>query len=71
MTDNAAPNRWMRLRRPGGFTADFDCFSAHTEAFGKRTIKLMRYQCRPAGKPKFLDKDLYTFNARRDNLGGN
>jgi putative SOS response-associated peptidase YedK len=38
---------------------------------GKRVIKLMRYQCRPAGKPKFLDKDLSTFNARRDNLGGN
>ncbi len=38
---------------------------------GKRTMKLMRYQCRPAGKPKFLDKDLTTFNARRDNLGGN
>ena len=34
MTDTTAPNRWMRLRRPGGFTAaDFDCFSAHSEAF--------------------------------------
>lgn len=37
---------------------------------GKKTIKLMRYQCRPAGTPKFLDKDLTTFNARRDNLSG-
>lgn len=37
---------------------------------GKRVIKLMRYQCRPAGKPKLLDKQLETFNARRDNLGG-
>jgi putative SOS response-associated peptidase YedK len=37
---------------------------------GKPTIKLMRYGCRPAGKPKFLDKKLETFNARRDNLGG-
>jgi hypothetical protein len=34
MADIAVPNRWMRLRRLGGFTAeDFDCFSAHTEAF--------------------------------------
>ena len=37
---------------------------------GKRVVKLMRYQCRPAGTPKFLDKQLDTFNARRDNLGG-
>jgi putative SOS response-associated peptidase YedK len=37
---------------------------------GARTMKLMRYQCRPAGSPKFLDKQLDTFNARRDNLGG-
>jgi len=37
---------------------------------GKRTIKLMRYQCRPAGTPKFLDKQLETYNARRDNLAG-
>jgi putative SOS response-associated peptidase YedK len=38
---------------------------------GKPTIKLMRYQCRPAGKPKFYDtKYPGTYNARRDNLGG-
>ena len=38
---------------------------------GKPGIKLMRYQCRPAGKPKFYDtKYPGTYNARRDNLGG-
>ena len=37
---------------------------------GKRTMKLMRYQCRPHGKPKFYDtKYPGTYNARRDNLG--
>ena len=38
---------------------------------GKRTMKLMRYQCRPHGKPKFYDtKYPGTYNARRDNLTG-
>ena len=38
---------------------------------GKRVIKPMRYQCRPAGKPAFYDiKYPGTYNARRDNLGG-
>ena len=37
---------------------------------GRRLLKLMRYQCRPSGSPKFLDKQLDTYNARRDNLGG-
>ena len=38
---------------------------------GKRVIKPMRYQCRPAGKPAFYDtKDPGTYNARRDNLEG-
>jgi putative SOS response-associated peptidase YedK len=37
---------------------------------GKRLIKPMRYQCRPAGKPAFYDtKYPGTYNARRDNLG--
>ena len=38
---------------------------------GKRVTKLMRYQCRPAGKPSKNDA-LYpgTYNARRDNLDG-
>jgi putative SOS response-associated peptidase YedK len=36
---------------------------------GKRVVKPMRYQCRPAGKPANYD-ELYpgTYNARRDNL---
>ena len=38
---------------------------------GRRAVKLMRYQCRPVGKPKFYDtKYPGTYNARRDSLGG-
>jgi putative SOS response-associated peptidase YedK len=38
---------------------------------GRRVIKPMRYQCRPAGKPAFYDmKYPATYNARRDNLEG-
>jgi putative SOS response-associated peptidase YedK len=38
---------------------------------GRRVIKPMRYQCRPAGKPATYDR-MYpgTYNARRDNLEG-
>ena len=36
---------------------------------GKRVVKPMRYQCRPAGKPAFYDaKFPGTYNARRDSL---
>jgi putative SOS response-associated peptidase YedK len=38
---------------------------------GRRVIKPMRYQCRPAGKPAIYDvKYPGTYNARRDNLTG-
>ena len=38
---------------------------------GRRVIKPMRYQCRPAGKPAFYDtKYPGTYNARSDNLEG-
>lgn len=38
---------------------------------GRRVIKPMRYQCRPAGKPAVYDtKYPGTYNARRDNLEG-
>lgn len=38
---------------------------------GKRIVKPMRYQCRPAGKPALYDtKYPGTYNARRDNLEG-
>ena len=41
------------------------------EENGQRSIKPMRYQCRPAGKPAFYDtKYPGTYNARRDNLEG-
>jgi putative SOS response-associated peptidase YedK len=40
-------------------------------AGGKRVLRPMRYQCRPAGKPAFYDtKYPGTYNARRDNLEG-
>ncbi|HEY6940624.1 SOS response-associated peptidase family protein [Dokdonella sp.] len=39
---------------------------------GRRVVKPMRYQCRPAGAPAFYDtKFPGTYNARRDNLEGN
>jgi putative SOS response-associated peptidase YedK len=38
---------------------------------GRRVVKPMRYQCRPAGKPASYDvKYPGTYNARRDNLEG-
>lgn len=38
---------------------------------GRKVVKPMRYQCRPAGKPAFYDvKFPGTYNARRDNLEG-
>jgi putative SOS response-associated peptidase YedK len=38
---------------------------------GKRVVKPMRYQCRPAGKPAAHDTQFPgTYNARRDNLEG-
>lgn len=38
---------------------------------GRRVVKPMRYQCRPAGKPAMYDSKFPgTYNARRDNLEG-
>jgi putative SOS response-associated peptidase YedK len=38
---------------------------------GRRVVKPMRYQCRPADKPAFFDSKFPgTYNARRDNLEG-
>ncbi len=38
---------------------------------GRRVVRPMRYQCRPAGAPAFYDtKFPGTYNARRDNLEG-
>lgn len=38
---------------------------------GERVVKLMRYQCRPAGKPACYDTQYPgTYNARRDSLEG-
>jgi putative SOS response-associated peptidase YedK len=38
---------------------------------GKRVVRPMRYQCRPAGKPAAYDRKYPgTYNARRDNLEG-
>lgn len=36
---------------------------------GRRVVRAMRYQCRPAGKPAYYDRRFPgTYNARRDNL---
>lgn len=41
------------------------------QGHGKRVVRPMRYQCRPAGKPAFFDRKFPgTYNARRDNLEG-
>jgi putative SOS response-associated peptidase YedK len=38
---------------------------------GRKVVKPMRYQCRPAGKPAIYDSKFPgTYNARRDNLEG-
>lgn len=38
---------------------------------GRRVVRPMRYQCRPAGKPALYDRKYPgTYNARRDSLGG-
>lgn len=38
---------------------------------GRRVVRLMRYQCRPPGKPAHYDEPFPgTYNARRDNLEG-
>src|SRR5690606_34753484 len=38
---------------------------------GRRVVRPMRYQCRPAGKPAAYDRKYPgTYNARRDNLEG-
>ncbi|MGH6729304.1 MAG: SOS response-associated peptidase family protein [Sphingomicrobium sp.] len=38
---------------------------------GRKVVKPMRYQCRPAGKPAFYDQKYPgCYNARRDNLEG-
>lgn len=38
---------------------------------GRKVVRLMRYQCRPAGKPAFYDEKYPgTYNARKDSLTG-
>lgn len=64
------------LRRTGLIESDSRIFPGHYAPVmvwedGRRVVKPMRYQCRPAGKPAFYDsKYPGTYNARRDNLGG-
>lgn len=64
------------LRREEPKDRDFRIFPGSyapvvVEDNGRRLTRLMRYQCRPAGKPSFYDaKYPGTYNARRDNLSG-
>lgn len=73
---NAAMRRLDDLRRAEPLDRDARIFPGTyapvlVVAEGKRVIKPMRYQCRPAGKPAFYDtKYPGTYNARRDNLEG-
>ena len=51
---------------PGSFCPVLVC-----DADGRRLVRPMRYQCRPAGRPLFYDQKFPgTYNARRDNLRG-
>ena len=64
------------LRRKESKDRDFRIYPGmHTSVIvskgGKRIIRPMRYQCRPAGKPASYDRRYPgTYNARRDNLEG-
>lgn len=64
------------LRRTEGLPRDSRIFPGYYAPVmvvenGRRVVKPMRYQCRPAGKPAFNDvKYPGTYNARRDNLEG-
>lgn len=64
------------LRRTDAKERDSRIFPGHYAPVmvwegGRRVVKPMRYQCRPAGKPAFYDtKFPGTYNARRDNLEG-
>jgi putative SOS response-associated peptidase YedK len=64
------------LRRADAQPKDARIFPGHFAPVlvwedGRRVVKPMRYQCRPAGKPAFYDaKYPGTYNARRENLGG-
>lgn len=71
-----AKDKLARLRRTEPDTEDARIFPGWYAPVmivedGKRVVKLMRYQCRPAGKPAFYDRQYPgTYNARRDNLEG-
>ena len=64
------------LKRPELTDTDSRIFPGHYAPVmvmenGRRVVKPMRYQCRPAGKPAFYDtKFPGTYNARLDSLGG-
>ena len=68
--------RLEALRRRESRDADFRIYPGYyapvvVSEHGVRTTRLMRYQCRPAGKPAFYDtKFPGTYNARRDSLDG-
>jgi putative SOS response-associated peptidase YedK len=73
---DATIQRLSDLRRVQPLDRDSRIFPGHYAPVmimenGKRVVKPMRYQCRPAGKPVSHDaKFPGTYNARRDNLEG-
>lgn len=68
--------RLEALRRREPQDADFRIYPGYyapvlVSEHGVRSMRLMRYQCRPAGKPAFYDSKFPgTYNARRDSLDG-
>ena len=71
-----ARKKLAALKRTDVTDADARIFPGHYAPVmvvedGRRVVRPMRYQCRPAGKPAFHDtKFPGTYNARRDNLEG-
>lgn len=70
-----AKGKLADLRRSESEERDARIFPGHYAPVlvmqgGRRVVKPMRYQCRPAGKPAFYDTRFPgTYNARRDSLG--
>lgn len=68
--------RLSTLKRSDPKPADARIYPGHychvlVSEEGKRVLRPMRYQCRPAGKPASYDRRYPgTYNARRDNLEG-
>jgi hypothetical protein len=62
MSDSSVPNRWMQLRQPAGFTPeDFDCFSAHAEAFASYARAWLQNWRRAPGRSEHPNIEYFFF----------